>query len=75
MMGYRNLEDIMKELVRIQAAITFKSKRQKLTALFFAKSHAAALQECRDDLDWAMEEFDVREIIGTHASFLIICVS
>lgn len=55
----RSLEDIEEKVSRIAKVANSKRKRHRLTAMFWVKSHAAALQSCRDELDWAMNLFNV----------------
>lgn len=54
-----NLESILDDIVPIKNLVTSKRKRHKLVGLFWYKSHTATIQKCRDELDWAMKEFDV----------------
>lgn len=53
------LESILKEVEKVRSIVASKRKRHKLASFFFGEAHTAALKKCRDDLEWAMKEFEV----------------
>lgn len=58
-LALRNLENIVKQVEELQATIKSKRIRRKVAAIFLGNEHAATLQKCYEDLDWAIKEFDV----------------
>lgn len=59
----RTLEGIAKQVEELSAAVKSKRLRHKMAALLLGNEHAASLQKCFDDLDWAIKEFDVSQAV------------
>lgn len=56
----RDLERILQEVEKIKLTVKVKRVRRKVAAFVFGNVHASALQKCASDLEWAMNEFNVR---------------